>query len=289
VAEWPTYAEAAGRVADPGLRVTREADGRLTLTWPGSCLAADTDFEIFEGALGEFSGFEPIACTTGGATTMTYEPDLGDRFFLVVPRNATHEGSYGSDGAGFERLPSIVVCLPQEISVCPASVPMIDIDSGQPNPTGNYRWIDVADQPYSTSYRESYDYTHADVELQFFTPDTALRGYLVAANLKPHFAYQVKLAGIPDTASNERIGLTGRWWQEEWNGSAWVNGQNLNNKGDGSSPNPNDEVYFSRRDIIDPTSPSGKRYRYVGYLPFDYLITDETGAALLAFESPRVF
>jgi hypothetical protein len=284
VAERPAHAEAAGRVADPGLSVFREADGQVTLTWPGSCLAADTDFEVFEGALGESGSLEPIACTTGGATMFTAAPDPGQRFFLVVPRNATHEGSYGRDSAGIERPPSATVCVPQEISVCPASAPLADIDSGQPSPSGNYRWMDVADRLYSTSYRESYDYTQADVELQFFPLQSVFRGYLVAANLKPHFAYQVKLSGIPGTPSNEWIGLTGRWWQEEWNGSAWANGQNLNNKGDGSSPNPNDDAYFSRRDILDPTSPSGKRYRYTGYLPFDYVITDETGATLLALE-----
>jgi hypothetical protein len=280
----PAHAEAAGRVADPGLRVARASGGEVTLTWPGSCLAADTDFEVYEGDLGEPGSVGPVACTTGGATTFTHEPGSGRRFFLIVPRNATREGSYGRDSAGIERPPSATPCVPQEIGVCPTRAPLADIDSGQPDPTGNYRWMDVADQLYSTSYRESYDYTQADVELQFFPHDTSYRGYVVAANLKPHFTYQVKLAGNPGTPSNEWIGLTGRWWQEEWNGAAWVNGRNLNDKGDGSSPNPNDDLYFSRRDIPDPTSPTGKRYRYTGYLPFEYFTTDESGGALLSFE-----
>jgi len=38
---------------------------------------------------------------------------------------------------------------------------------------------------------------------------------------------------------------------------------------------------LSRRDIADATSPSGKRYRYTGYLVFDYVITDATGSDLL--------
>ena len=281
-------AEAAGRVAAPGLRVDRATDDELTLTWPGSCLAGDTDFEVYEGALDDPGGLEPVTCTTGGATTYTYAPG-GDRFFLVVPRNTAYEGSYGADGAGAERLPSALACLAQEVSVCPASAALNDIDSGQPNPAGNYRWIDVADQLYSVAYRESYDYTQADVVVQFFPTDTRFRGSLIAANLKPHFAYQVKLVGTPGTPSNEWIGLTGRWWQEEWNGTAWVNGQNLNNKGDGTSPNPNDEVYFSRRDILEPTSPTGNRYRHTGYLPFDYVSTDETGSTLLAFEQDSAY
>jgi hypothetical protein len=97
----------------------------------------------------------------------------------------------------------------------------------------------------------------------------------------------LKLAGNPDIDpdANERIGLAGRWWQEEWNGSAWVNGQNLNNKGDGSSPNPNDDLYFERRDIPDATRPTGLHYRYTGYLVFDYFITDENGNAAFSFEA----
>ena len=284
VSQSPTHAEAAGSVAAPGLRVDRAANGEITLSWPGSCLAVDTDFEIYEGGLDDPPGLEPVTCSTGGAVSHTYAPEDGDRFFLVVPRNASHEGSYGTHGNGGERIPSGLACLPQEVTVCPVEAPLADIDSGQTSPTGNYRWMDVADQLYSTAYQESYDYTQADVAVQFFDGEPGFRGYLVATNLKPHFAYQVKLVGIPGTPSNEWIGLTGRWWQEEWNGSAWAGGQNLNNKGDGSSPNPNDDVYFSRRDIADATSPTGLHYRYTAYLPFDYVITDETGSILLAFE-----
>jgi hypothetical protein len=81
------------------------------------------------------------------------------------------------------------------------------------------------------------------------------------------------------------IGLAGRWWQEEWDGSQWTGGQNLNTKGDGSSPNPNDLLYFARRDDPDTTSPTGLNYRYTGYLVCDYFITDENGDALLDFEA----
>jgi len=99
------------------------------------------------------------------------------------------------------------------------------------------------------------------------------------------------LAGNPDidADSNERIGLAGRWWQEEWDGTTWTNGQNLNNKGDGSSPSPNDAVYFSRRDITDPTSSTGLKYRYTGYLVFDYFITDQDGNATFEFETNSSF
>ncbi len=167
-----------------------------------------------------------------------------------------------------------------------------DIDSGLTSPTGSYRWLDVANQAYSDTYRiNNYNYTQAFVEIVYDAIGNTLHGTLTATNLKPNFAYQLKLAGNPDidADSNERIGLAGRWWQEEWDGTKWTIGQNLNNKGDGSSPSPNDNTYFSRRDITDSTSPTGLKYRYTGYLVFDYFITDEDGDATLEFETNSSF
>jgi len=180
-----------------------------------------------------------------------------------------------------------VTCFPICVAMAetPVSVALTDIDSGLTSPQGQYRWLDVADQVYSSSYQSAYDYTQASVQVDFFTNAQTLHGELTASNLKPHFAYQFKLVGVSDTASNERIGLTGRWWQQEWTGSDWNSGWNLNNKGDGSSPNPNDDIYFATRDIVDATSPTGRRYRYSAYLVFDYFITDASGNASLSFEA----
>lgn len=114
---------------------------------------------------------------------------------------------------------------------------------------------------------------------------------MIAQNLKPNFAYQVKLEGISGTTDNECIGLSGRWWEEEWNGSAWINGRNLNDKGDGTAPNPNDEVYFSRLDDLWSEDPPVLGYKYSGYLVFAYFVTDENGdatAALMADSSYHV-
>ena len=178
-------------------------------------------------------------------------------------------------------LPYIILLL--GISVRAPVIFLEDIDSGLTSPTGDYRWLDVANQSYSSDYRNSYNYTQAFVKIDYVDVNEILRGTLVASNLKPNFAYQLKLAGTPGTDSNERIGLAGRWWQEEWNGTAWTNGQNLNNKGDGSSPNPNDNTYFSRRNITNLSSPTGFHYRFTGYLVFDYFITDEYGNATFDF------
>jgi len=157
---------------------------------------------------------------------------------------------------------------------------------------GGYRWRDVAGNLFSDDYRTSYSYGSENVTVRiiFETVATSFSGNLLASNLKPNFTYQLKLSGFAgETGANEKIGLAGRWWQETWDGAAWGSGANLNNKGDGSSPNPNDAVYFSRRDIADPTSPTGKKYRYTGYLVFDYFITDEQGNASLDFLTGSCF
>ena len=147
------------------------------------------------------------------------------------------------------------------------------------------RWMDIADQVYSSSYQESYDYSQATVSIRYSIVGETLSGILVAQNLKPNFAYQLKLVGTPGTVDNEFIGFAGRWWQEEWDGSTWVNGQNLNDKGDGSSPNPNDDIYLARKSITDSTSPTGLHYRYTGYLLLGYFITDSNGDATVYFET----
>ena len=186
----------------------------------------------------------------------------------------------------FRCMVSVLLCIFAMANKAPAATIVLeDIDSGTTSPTGDYRWLDIADQLYGATYRTNYNYTHANVTVTFESADTTLHGKLEASNLKPNFAYQLKLVGFPGTPSNEPIGFAGRWWQEEWNGSEWTNGQNLNNKGDGSFPNPNDDDYLSRRDTPDSTSPTGLKYRYTAYLVFDYFITDEAGNALLNFEA----
>ena len=151
--------------------------------------------------------------------------------------------------------------------------------------TSSHRWMDVANHVYSLSYQQSYNYTQASVTARYFTDAATLHGTLTAKNLKPNFAYQLKLVGrSSDPLGKELIGLTGRWWQMEWGGSSWVNGgHNLNNKGDGSSPNPNDILYYARHDIADPSSPTGKKYSYTAYRIIDYFVTDANGNATFDF------
>jgi len=101
----------SGRVA--GLTVDRAGGGELLLSWTSSCSANDTDFEVYEGTLGDFSSHHSVVCTTGGMTSAAIQPASQASYYLVVPRNSQREGSYGSDSAGFERPPATTSCVPQ--------------------------------------------------------------------------------------------------------------------------------------------------------------------------------
>ena len=123
-----------------------------------------------------------------------------------------------------------------------------------PCDASNYRWRDIATNLYAASYQDSYTYQDAGVAVTFeYCLDSTFTGHLSASNLKPNFAYQLKLVGKPeavwgpdgDDATNERIGYAGRWWR--------------------ITPNPgnsNDQDYEAHKD--DP------EYIYEGYLLFDF-------------------
>lgn len=151
--------------------------------------------------------------------------------------------------------------------------------------TGQFRWKDIAGNIYATNYQNSYSYTQATVIVTYSTNAAILSGTMVAANLKPNFVYQFKLIGLPevDSNANENLGYSGRWWKQEWEGTDWSVGRNLNNKGDGSFPNPNDTWHMDHKDDVNTSTPIGKQYRFTGYRPFDYFITDSSGCATLNF------
>ncbi len=108
------------QVAGTPLTLQHAAPGTITLTWAPSCLPGDTDFEIYEGTVGDFTSHVPRFCGTGGATTSTFLPAAGNTFYLVVPRNATREGSYGTDSNSVQRPQGgVFACWDQEIDACP--------------------------------------------------------------------------------------------------------------------------------------------------------------------------
>lgn len=95
------------------------AGGMLDLSWTPSCSASDDNYSVYEGTLGSFYDHLPKVCDTGGATGAVVSPALGDRYYLVVPRDASNEGSYGTDGFGAERPPAIATCRPPDPVACP--------------------------------------------------------------------------------------------------------------------------------------------------------------------------
>ncbi len=130
------------------------------------------------------------------------------------------------------------------------------------------RWWDVASNVYDSAYSGTYTYDDATVTLIYGTggDPVTLAGHLSAVNLKPNFAYQIKLEGKPsgqwgddgDDVANENIGFLGRWWRVQ--------------------PNPgnsSDADYLAHHDDPD--------YIYIGYLVFDFFITDSAGDAEVDF------
>jgi len=130
---WPSSAQigdfgfvpSAGSVPDgggaPGTPLTvSAAGGNLTLSWGASCATPDTDYEIYEGTIGIYYSHTQKFCTTGGATTRTFSQPAGNTYYLVVPKNAVSEGSYGRASNGSERPQGSAACLPQQIALaCP--------------------------------------------------------------------------------------------------------------------------------------------------------------------------
>jgi hypothetical protein len=114
----------AGRVPDgtqPGdrpIEIRKLNGGDLRLTWDDSCGPDDIDFAVYQGTIGDFTGYTPITCTTGGVRGIVITPDPGGLYWLVVPSTSNGEGSYGLDGDGIERPSSVMSCGMQALLGC---------------------------------------------------------------------------------------------------------------------------------------------------------------------------
>jgi hypothetical protein len=100
------------------LQIDKTPGANIALTWGASCLGNDSNFGIYEGTIGDFTTHAARLCSTGGQTEIDLIPAATSSYYLVVPLNGTHEGSYGLTGAGVERPPGQSTCLPQEIGAC---------------------------------------------------------------------------------------------------------------------------------------------------------------------------
>jgi len=103
------------------LLMSLNADPSVTLTWGASCSSADTDYEVYEGVLGNWYSHVPVTwlCSTAGALSATFDASAGDRYYIVVPTDGATEGSYGVDGTSAERPVSGSSCAPQSLGTCP--------------------------------------------------------------------------------------------------------------------------------------------------------------------------
>lgn len=101
------------------LMADKAGDGAITLFWDVSCIGTDNHYAMYEGTLGDFSSHSARFCSITGDVQITFPPAERDTYYLVVPRSAVHEGSYGSDGNGQERPAAVDPCLPQVTAACP--------------------------------------------------------------------------------------------------------------------------------------------------------------------------
>jgi hypothetical protein len=116
---------APGAVPDggdvPGTPLTiGRAGAQLQLAWGPSCGTLDTGYVVYEGQMGLFGDVSPAggSCEVLVDTQTTLPLPFANAFYLVVPVNATHEGSYGTDSTHSQRPFSPSACLPQSIGVC---------------------------------------------------------------------------------------------------------------------------------------------------------------------------
>ena len=99
------------------LLVDKNAAPSITLNWGASSCTGDTDYEIYEGDIGTWYSHVqvPGLCSTGGATSATFNAGGGNKYYLVVPTDLSIEGSYG-EGLGVERPASTTPCRAQSLA-----------------------------------------------------------------------------------------------------------------------------------------------------------------------------
>ncbi len=164
----------------------------------------------------------------------------------------------------------LIICLSgfAQGAPCPEATEQLsnapDVTTWPPAP---YRWRDIGTNLYAQSYQDAYLYDDAVVTVTY-TPCECLTfaGHISAVNLKPNFAYQIKLIGKPtglwgaegDDATNEKIGFTGRWWRTQPN-----------------TGNSSDADYLANYENPD--------YIFEGYLVLDFFITNPDGTAEIDF------
>jgi hypothetical protein len=97
--------------------------GRIRLSWSASCSVGAVDYAIYQGTIGSYYSHVSAVCTdAGGDRVEEIAPQAASSYYLVVPRSATAEGSYGRASNGSERpvAPTVNRCLgSQTLGGCP--------------------------------------------------------------------------------------------------------------------------------------------------------------------------
>jgi hypothetical protein len=102
-----------------GLLVAKNG-ANLDLAWDASCGLHATDYAVYTGTIGSWYSHSMTKCTTGGATSTTITPAIGDQYHLVVPLSPTAEGSYGRAADYTELPPAANACRAMQIlEPCP--------------------------------------------------------------------------------------------------------------------------------------------------------------------------
>jgi hypothetical protein len=93
----------------------------IVVSWAQSCADGAEDYGIYEGTIGTWYSHTMKDCSdAGGDRTEPITPGAGNRYYLVVARNALVEGSYGQATSGAERPVGAAVCAAsQVVTACP--------------------------------------------------------------------------------------------------------------------------------------------------------------------------
>lgn len=93
---------------------------QIRIAWNASCSAGDTDYEIYEGAIGSWYSHNSIDCSDDfHDLTEDVGTTGGDRYYLVVPNNGNAEGSYGTDSSNVQRPQGGLTCIVPQVVGCP--------------------------------------------------------------------------------------------------------------------------------------------------------------------------
>jgi hypothetical protein len=93
----------------------------LSLQWGAACGGATTDYAIYEGTIGSWYSHVQVPgfCSTSGGLTAGFVPAAGNRYYLVVPLNASTEGIYGHGTSGAIPVSNAACRAAQNAAACP--------------------------------------------------------------------------------------------------------------------------------------------------------------------------